>query len=434
MSDQTKIHKSFFINVSWIFGSNLFGLFISFIVKTLLARYLGPTGLGYYTLALYFPDLAVLFLEFGLCMSNIYFIGTKKINEQEAFSNSIGFVLIISSLGIIVYLVLLPWLQSVLLKGLSTSMAIVGILCLPFSLMTKHAESILQAKERLREISLVRTVQNIGWLTFILIFVIGLNYDAMGAIVAQLSKNILGLVLLIIILSYLLQCIPALDITVLKRNILFGFKGYLGILLAFLNFRLDFLFVMYFMGPRDVGIYSLAVTIAETLSRAGDSVQAVILPRITLTQGPVELTLKVQTGVTAITSLGALALILLGKPFIDLFFSKTFIDAYTVIVYLCPGIIGWSFAQILNADMAGRGHPLVITKSAAIALPFTIILNPILIPVYGIKGAAITSSISYLVSGIYSSLIFCRLCNVQYRAFLTIMNPVQWWKLVTSYR
>jgi O-antigen/teichoic acid export membrane protein len=193
--------------------------------------------------------------------------------------------------------------------------------------------------------------------------------------------------------------------------------------MQFLNYRLDVLFVTYFLGSREVGIYCLAVMIAEALWQVADAAQTALFPRIAATQEKAEFTLKVLGLVFGITLIGAVFLVILGKAFILLVFSNKFIEAYEAMLCLLPGIMGLIFAKVLSADVFGRGYPWVGTIAAVPSLMATLVLNPLLIPLFGINGAALTSSVSYIVAGVLVTIIFIRRCKLGYYAIISAFNP-----------
>lgn len=68
-----------------------------------------------------------------------------------------------------------------------------------------------------------------------------------------------------------------------------------------------------------------------------------------------------------------------------------------------------SLFKMLNMDMAGKGKPGI---SIAVFLPaviINIVLNIILIPDYGGRGAAIASTISYSIGSLLFVLIYARI-------------------------
>jgi Na+-driven multidrug efflux pump len=64
-----------------------------------------------------------------------------------------------------------------------------------------------------------------------------------------------------------------------------------------------------------------------------------------------------------------------------------------------------------------------------VALPFTLGLNIVLIPRWGIKGAALTSTISYSITSLILIILFARACQVRYRTLLGTLNPYTWGRL-----
>ncbi len=56
--------------------------------------------------------------------------------------------------------------------------------------------------------------------------------------------------------------------------------------------------------------------------------------------------------------------------------------------------------------------------SSAIGLVFTVGLGLLIVPRYGILGAAATASVSYTISTIYQLIVFIRMTNLKARDFL----------------
>lgn len=415
--------KTYQKNVSWLLVANCFSLVIGFGVQTLIARFLGPTGLGWFTLALYLPNMAALVLNLGLSASNIYFIGSGRTRVKEAFSNAFGVALLLSFGAISIFLISFSWLQATFLREVPELLAFLGIWWLPISLLATYASSILVAKELIPQVGLVRLLQTSSYLVLVAALVVGLKFGPTGAVVSYMVSGFIGLVIMITFLSPSIKLIPSLHFQVLKEQMAFGLKGHIGTAMQFFNYRLDVLFVTYFLGSREVGIYCLAVMIAEALWQVADTAQTALFPRIAATQETAEFTLKVLGLVFGVTLVGATLLVILGKTIILLVFSNKFIEAYEAMLYLLPGIMGLIFGKVLSADVFGRGYPWVGTIAAVPSLMATLVLNPLLIPIFGINGAALTSSVSYIIGGVIITIIFIRRCNLSYYAIISAFNP-----------
>jgi Na+-driven multidrug efflux pump len=64
---------------------------------------------------------------------------------------------------------------------------------------------------------------------------------------------------------------------------------------------------------------------------------------------------------------------------------------------LLPGVVTLSIAKVLSGDLSGRGMPMYSTRAAIVALCLNVPLNFLLIPKWGISGAALASTISYSI-------------------------------------
>jgi O-antigen/teichoic acid export membrane protein len=179
----------------------------------------------------------------------------------------------------------------------------------------------------------------------------------------------------------------------------FGLKGYIGNVLQFFNYRLDMFFVNYFIGSASVGIYGVSVAFAEILWYFPNAVGFVIFPKATVTRPEVMsgFTPKVFWITLGVTALGAIGLVVLGKSLIQLIFSLDFVGSYLPMLVLLPGVVLLGGAKVLTNEIAGWGYPQYNSFSAGVALILTVILDLILIPRFGILGAALASSICYTV-------------------------------------
>jgi len=93
--------------------------------------------------------------------------------------------------------------------------------------------------------------------------------------------------------------------------------------------------------------------------------------------------------------LANLGFVLVGKPIIMGLYGSAFKDSYYATLWLIPASFGLSFGSLFNTYLWSKGFPLVSTIIPFFVLISNIILNYILIPLMGISGAALASSISY---------------------------------------
>jgi len=82
-------------------------------------------------------------------------------------------------------------------------------------------------------------------------------------------------------------------------------------------------------------------------------------------------------------------------------FGERFSDASVALAFLMPGVVGQVVSRICFTDCSARGFPEKATISSAITATLTIVFDVLLIPRYGICGAAVASSIAYCTSGVF---------------------------------
>ncbi len=85
----------------------------------------------------------------------------------------------------------------------------------------------------------------------------------------------------------------------------------------------------------------------------------------------------------------------LAAPFMQLYFGSEFGDAVVPLLLLLPGVLGFAVARPIYAIGQGKGELRVLIVATGTAAVINLVLNLILIPQYGMHGAAIATSIGY---------------------------------------
>jgi O-antigen/teichoic acid export membrane protein len=247
-------------------------------------------------------------------------------------------------------------------------------------------------------INLIQIGQTILNLVLTAGLLIVLQLNLLGVVIASFLSSAAGVISLTIILYQQFGKFHfRWNANVMRHTLSFGLKGYTGNLLQFFNYRLDVFLVNYYLGPVDVGIYSVSVRLAELLWQVPNAVSFVILPKAAATHETVmnKFTPRVLAITLAITILGALGLAIIGIPLIRLIYSSAFDQAYGPLLYLLPGVVLLGGSKVLTNEIAGRGYPHYNAINAGLALLLTISLDILLVPSFGPTGAAIASSLAY---------------------------------------
>lgn len=83
-------------------------------------------------------------------------------------------------------------------------------------------------------------------------------------------------------------------------------------------------------------------------------------------------------------------------------------------------MVAISVFKILSADIVGRGKPLYVTYASIVSFGATLVLDVLLIPQFGIVGAAAASTIAYIISAVMLSVAYVRLSRNKVYSFLCI--------------
>jgi len=385
--------------VMTIFSTRILTVALSFITQIIIARVLGPTGKGAYSLIILVPTLLVNLGNLGIGISNTYFIGKKKYALNDIVSNSlisaIGFGIFFAGL----FFLFLPWLKGFLLKGINSLYLVIAVLSLPFAFLILYFEFILLGKERIKKYNLVPLIRSTSLVILIflslVIFKKGIGYAVSSWVFATIVASILAFILV----AQNAKIKISLNTKLLKDSIIFGSKGYLGNVIQLLNYRLDMFLVNFFMNVIFVGYYSVSVLLAETLWYFPGAVGTVLFPKVASVSSNVanELTPKVCRITLFFTLIFSLILFLLSKIIISIFFGFRFLPALSPLWILLPGIVILSIPKVLSNDLIGRGYPIINTYAAGAGLVTNILLNLIFIPKWGISGAAFASTIAYIL-------------------------------------
>jgi len=205
----------------------------------------------------------------------------------------------------------------------------------------------------------------------------------------------------------------------IKPYIMYGFFPMLSVLLMTINYRVDIIMLEDKVPLQDIGIYSLAVNLADKVWLVPDALKEILVSKLTKgrTECEVAKVIRISLFCTLITCLGYIAF---GRVFVNTLFGHEFLSAYSIMLVLLLGVFPMIFYKMIYAFNVVYGYKMVnfnILFSSAI---LNIALNKFLIPIMGVLGAAWTSVFSYSLSGILFALYFNKKVRLPYREMILI--------------
>lgn len=406
----------FGIDVSINFATQILIFCLSFVSSIIIARTLGPEGKGLYSLALMIPTMAVTFVGVGISYSNIYFIGKNKYPIGSIVGNVLFYSLIVGGSVAFFLLILEPLLNSFFLKDVSHIYLYTTLPLIPFLMISENIYYVLLGYRKMVKVSILRLINPLTYLIILVIIYYLFQLSVYGAIWAYISGHLVCLFLGIYFLIKSGYCIGfTLNKSLYKESFKFGFKQYLGTIFQLLNYRLDMLIIAVLLTSMEVGQYSVSVIIAETIWYIPNSLGQILYPKTASsdTEAANAFTPLVCKTNIILTFIAVLILCGISGIIIPWLFTSEFYPSVMALRLLLPGTFFLGISKVLGNDLTGRGLPQYSTYAALVSLIFTIILDFLLIPHFGINGAALASSISYMISALVITYLFIKTTGVR---------------------
>lgn len=179
-----------------------------------------------------------------------------------------------------------------------------------------------------------------------------------------------------------------------------GLRGQAGNLLQFLNLRLDLLLVPALLNLASAGVYLVAVRISEVVTQVASSAATFLFPHVAaqglpLATSTTQRTVRITLLIVVVTGL---PLALAAEPILRLFFGPEFAGGALTVRITLLAMLPLALVRLLAGDLKGRGRPGLVSIAALLALVVTVVGDLVLIPMFGIAGAAIASLLSYSAS------------------------------------
>jgi O-antigen/teichoic acid export membrane protein len=242
-----------------------------------------------------------------------------------------------------------------------------------------------------------------------------------AAIVATVAAAVLLFVAVVATTRWTTRIRWHLDLPFVRSLVSYGIRLHPANMLAYLGYRVDVFLVAGFKGAAAVGLYGAGVVIAEGLWMPSQAVSTTLFPTIAAEQSESArraLTPLVTRNTLWLTAILGGVLFLVAPPVVDLLYSNRFSASSAVVRILVPGIVLFAAARVLGNDVAARGRPLVSSMIAAAIVVCNIVLNVLLIPRYGIDGAAWASTGSYSLAFLASAAVYRAITDVPLRTLV----------------
>ncbi len=385
-------------DINFVFVTYVAGYLLAFPLQVLVARGLGTQGRGTYEIVLLSVSITQAALSLGVGFASLYYLSRRDYPLRDLLSNSHWIVFL--SLLLSGLFVLLAWAtfgSKLLAEGVPYWVFIFAVpLFLDFNVLV----AFLQAENRFLAMNSVILLQPVIMVTLLIAGAVAGGLTTTNVFVFWALSPLLPVLLGLTLLGVRNLHLPTVlwpRWSLLKEQVKFGIQGQPGNILQLLNYRLDKYIALIFVGRDGVGIYAIAVGVTESIWFIANAVAVVLVPRLTRAHHDeaAELTPLFCRHTVFLSLLCAAACGVLSPPLLPLIFGKAYSPAVVAVWWLLPGTVALAATKVLAGYIFSRGKPIINSYITVTSFAVTIAADLVLIPLYGVPGAAAASSLAY---------------------------------------
>lgn len=397
------------IDVQWAFISIVTASLAHFILRIVLGRELGPEGLGVYTLAFTIYLFGMQFAAFGIGEALTKYVA-EFLDDQTTIRNYVSSgmtssIITGALMGVVLFLlapyIAISFLHIPELEGMIQLTAF----CYPFIAIQKAVLGTLNGFRRMHLYAFLNIIQNVTVVATSIALVLLFEMGVMGAVIGFVGPTILVSALCLILIRDCVGLDASLwNIPALRATTVFGFYVVLANSIGFLNTNIDSIMIGYYLNPAEVGIYAVAVLLAQTLTLIPRAVQRVTTPAMATLYGKGDikgvrrLFYSILKKSLLVSAGSAVPIAVFGPYIIALLFTEEYLVSYIPLLILLMGYsISASFAAVNNTlSSIGRVH--ITFHITAVCGVLNVLMNILLIPILGISGAALATTVTMIVN------------------------------------
>jgi len=377
-------------------------------ITILVTRVTGAHGRGIYTLASSVAILAAMVTALGISWAAIYYIGQRLFPLADVASTLLTASLAAAGVAMVGIAAAYLLFQNTYFHEVSPTQALLMLALTAFLQLATTTSSIVLGTNRPLHYAAITMIQVVVALVIQVILAAAGSLTATSALVALVVGAATSAGYGLVLVGREVPLRLGLDSKVLRSFFNFGIRGYAANLMMLLSYRLDALIVNGLRGVTSLGYYSVATAMAETLTYGAVGFALILFPQVSSVERREadRITPVVCRNAVFMTLIGAVVMFVVSRQLILFVFGSGMTPALLPLWLLLPGIVSLAPTRVIASYLSGIGKPIYTTYIAAGAVILTVVLDLLLIPPFGISGAAAASSIVYTCTAVASVVVF----------------------------
>jgi O-antigen/teichoic acid export membrane protein len=379
-------------------------LILGAVTGIVLARVLGPEGRGQYTVAVTIATVTVALGHFSVEQAQIA-LWREPRHRDGLSANAAGLGLAVGTMAAllagVVMLGCTRWPTLGLPPGVLLALALASV---PFNIAVVYACGTTLLSGRIGVVNRCRLGGAAFQCTTLLALAAAGDLTVRWVVAIWTASSLAQFILMRPRLRR--ACDPGLA----RRCLRLGVGLHAGSSAFFLLQRVDMLLLNALASARAVGLYSVAVTVAELARVLADSVTQSAMPGLADADdhAAIAATRRATALAFAATVVSAAIVAASAGYAVPLGYGSAFNASVAPLLALLPGLVALAATRPAAAWLLRIGRPGLVSLTSIAALAVNVVANLVLIPVLGVTGCALASSAGYGVLGILQYAWFLR--------------------------
>ena len=394
-------------------------MILGFAISIFVARALGAEGKGEVAYFMLVFGIIVKFGHLGINESLPYFIKKTKYDNDSVINNNFSFTL---GLCLIYFLIILALSKfGIIFNHFSIFVLIMGMSYVLFSYLESNLKMITVINEKFYIYNKYKVIAISLKLLLVLVLWLFGRLTISNYIFLNISIFFIPVILMQIYFKFRFRL--SIDFNIIQKQLAYGMKFFLSTFFIYMTYKVDQIFIKNYLDITNLGVYSIGVTLSELVFLIPHSITNPLRGKLYNTSinnlDKKKTTIKT-TKYTIYISLFIAIIGFLLAPLIPFVYGPEFVDSIPVVRILFIGVVFATIGKVSSSYFFTEGKPEVHLKITFLAFLSNIILNIILIPKFGINGAAISSTISYAIFGFSYILVLLRDKGINFSDFFVI--------------
>lgn len=377
---------------------------LGLLLGVFLARVLGPEGRGVYAYVAILGESMFPLILLGSSTGVFYYISAEKYDVKDVTMSA----LLIGAFNGALFALLLyflwqmEWLGEAAKRIDNVRVIFPILITMPLTGVFMMSKQIFQGTSRFNTLNMISVARFLFKFVLLFIFVVIAGWSVRGAIWAMAGEDILTACVIFYFLNRQIKPRFTIRRDFIRASYAFGAKSWLSTLGDRANDQLDQLILGYVAAPSLLGYYTVSYSVLRLMGYLPNAVSPVLFKLIAKTDDikkSAVLTTRVHRVLFIIVGLLALTIALSASWLIPFLYGEKFSQSVTPLLILLPGALAfWVTRRVINKFQTANNMPWQSSVVQIVGAVVGLVCYLLLIPTWGIIGAASGSTIAYLAS------------------------------------